>query len=455
MSLTAQVSSTLSTTLSQTPSTSNFSVPVASTSASSSNTSIIDTTVSTTSTISSSISSTYQSTSVSSPSASASSSGPSSNSTISSGSTTSSSSTTGSDSTTQLATGITSFTDLPPFTVPTVTLMAGPEETREAVKVAPFLWYLWQKKSSLQDQEHKQEYIDDVKKSRDDFASSISEVDLLTDTLKDIGDELDKQGDERTSSAQSSASSASSTSSSSSISSSCTTTITKTWESVVCTVTATPSANKKRQDQTCTTQVYSTVTGCSVIGSTTTSTTTITPGTTPIPQCSFESCGTGSTCPNKRRGLEKRLPRRVSQPEANAWAGPENYGGNNQDFMAGEVGLTYTNQDSVNQGVNLVEGTTSKIIPFFNPPGSLAVLGLYGCTSVIAVSKRGAWVSHMWEVPSFTSASGNPTPPTDLQQLDIFRQQVLMALHSGSGSDHILGLAQLSVPHKQNNILFN
>ncbi|KAI8945111.1 hypothetical protein F4801DRAFT_594424 [Xylaria longipes] len=254
--------------------------------------------------------------------------------------------------------------DLPPFTVPTVTLMAGPEETREAVKVVPFLWYLWQKKSSLQDQEHKQEYIDD--------ASSISEVDLLTDTLKDIGDELDKQGDERTSSAQSSASSASSTSSSSSISSSCTTTITKTWESVVCTVTATPSANKKRQDQTCTTQVYSTVTGCSVIGSTTTSTTTITPGTTPIPQCNFESCGTGSTCPNKRpRSQRMGWPRELRRKQS----------------------------------------------------------GFHGGR---AVSKRGAWVSHMWEVPSFTSASGNPTPPTDLQQLDIFRQQVLMALHSGS-----------------------
>ncbi|KAI0532880.1 hypothetical protein GGR58DRAFT_488740 [Xylaria digitata] len=49
----------------------------------------------------------------------------------------------------------------------------------------------------------------------------------------------------------------------------------------------------------------------------------------------------------------------------------------------------------------------------------------------------------MWEAPGFTPAWNDPAPPTDLQQLDIFRQQVLMALHLGSGSNHIFGLAEL------------
>lgn len=80
-----------------------------------------------------------------------------------------------SDSTTTWGNKLSSYTDLPPFTVPTGTITTGPEETSEAVKAAPILWYLWQKKSLLQDEDHKQEYIDDVKKSRDNFvAYSIS-----------------------------------------------------------------------------------------------------------------------------------------------------------------------------------------------------------------------------------------------------------------------------------------
>lgn len=413
------------------------------------------------------------------------------------GLTTSSGSSTTSTSTTISGNEIPSYTDLPPFTVPTVALTAGPEETTEAIKAAPVLWYLWQKKSLLQDEEHKQEYIDDVKKSRDNFVAlfnqfhikplskpecqrtslakrslisgiidtltsaadliscgvdvlnnlvdsvqkvepPMSVVDLLTNTLKDIGDELEKEDDEPTSSTSSSASSTKS-------SSSCTTTFTKTWESVLCTVTATPSANHKRQDQPCTTHVYSTVTGCSAVGLTVTSTTTTTPGTKPTPQCSFESCGTGSTCPNQKRGLEKRLPQRDTQPEANSWVGPENYKGNIQDFMAGEVGLLYRAVDDnpLNRAVQLGPGTTSELIRFNESPSSLALSGLYGCTSLIAVSKRGAWVSHMWEAPSFTYSYFDPAPPTDLEQLDIFRQQVLNALHSGNGNYHQVALAQL------------
>ncbi|RYP73619.1 hypothetical protein DL771_003507 [Monosporascus sp. 5C6A] len=397
-------------------------------------------------------------------------------------------------STTESTTEIPSFTELPTYTAPTQTLTGGPEETSEAAKAAPILWYLWQRRADLQDEAKKQEYIDDVEESRDEFVALFNQfsvkpppkpecqqtalkrslisgildtfasaaellscgvevlnnlvdtvqaldppiptIEILTDTLKDIADELEKQDDEPTS-----------TTTATTSSTSCTQTITETWESVFCTVTASLSANGKRQDQPCTTLVYSTVTGCSVVGSTVTSTTTTTPTSTPIPQCAFESCGDGSsTCSVKERDLSKRRPDRVTQPDTNTWAGPENYGGNNQDFMAGEVGLAYQSPDNNNQGVILDGGLTSNFVGFYGNPASLAVSGLYGCTSVIAVSKRGAWVSHIWEVPLFTHRWDDQNPPTDLEQRDIFQNQVLTPLHAGTSVNHVFGLAQMRDP---------
>ncbi|KAK2591259.1 hypothetical protein QQS21_011040 [Conoideocrella luteorostrata] len=46
---------------------------------------------------------------------------------------------------------------------------------------------------------------------------------------------------------------------------------------------------------------------------------------------------------------------------------------------------------------------SSGYILFGNKAHSLVVHGLYGCTSVIAVSRRGAWANHIWENPIFGS----------------------------------------------------
>lgn len=43
------------------------------------------------------------------------------------------------------------------------------------------------------------------------------------------------------------------------------------------------------------------------------------------------------------------------------------------------------------------ELTTTNYINFEHRVQSLAVQSLYGCTSVVVVSKRGAWASHIWE----------------------------------------------------------
>ncbi|KAI0908740.1 hypothetical protein F4823DRAFT_563535 [Ustulina deusta] len=416
---------------------------------------------------------------------------------------TSSTSTTNSASTAST----TSSTDFPSFTVPTETLLSAPAETSEAVAIAPVFLYLWSERLLVQDEEHKQYYIKNVKKSRhstkalfgrfkdqppakpeckkkslnkrslisgildafkgvadliscavdvldnlvdavDNIHPPIPEIELLTDTLKDLGNEINKRGDEHPTSASSYASSSTPSPSSSS----CTTVITKTWESILCTVTETSSANRKLRDEGCTTEVYSTVTGYSVVASTITSTTTITPGPTPnSSQCRFDACGPGLSCSQNKRELERRFPPRLSEPEPDTWCGPKNYGGNNQNFMAGEVRMAYENtEQEYHRGVKLEVGTTSNNVLFSGKPGSLAVSGLYGCTSVIAISRRGAWISHFWEVPSFTHSRDDPSPPTDLQQLETFRQQVLAALHTGDTIDHLYGLAELRVTRDSN-----
>ncbi|KAI0867189.1 hypothetical protein GGS24DRAFT_495508 [Hypoxylon argillaceum] len=114
--------------------------------------------------------------------------------------------------------------------------------------------------------------------------------------------------------------------------------------------------------------------------------------------------------------------------------------------MAGEVGLAYDPAGyPFSEKVKLDIGPTSNFVAFYDQPISLSVAGLYGCTSVIAVSNRGAWVGHMWEVPGFTHLDSDPSPPTPLEQLATFRQDVLKPLHTRTGPYNDFGLAQLRV----------
>lgn len=99
--------------------------------------------------------------------------------------------------------------------------------------------------------------------------------------------------------------------------------------------------------------------------------------------------------------------------------------------------------DIHNRYVNLTEGTTSNYTRFAGYTGSVPVAGLFGCTSVIAISKRGAGISHHWEVPSFAPSWMDFWPPADLEQQEIFRQEVLLSFHRGKGSDHVFELSEL------------
>jgi len=72
-----------------------------------------------------------------------------------------------------------------------------------------------------------------------------------------------------------------------------------------------------------------------------------------------------------------------------------------------EVKLAYDNAEtSVDLGLDVDEpqgrarGTYNYVV-FGNKVQTLAVKGLFGCTSVFVMSRKGAWMSHFWQGPSF------------------------------------------------------
>jgi hypothetical protein len=90
-----------------------------------------------------------------------------------------------------------------------------------------------------------------------------------------------------------------------------------------------------------------------------------------------------------------------------------NIPGENSDGVAETYGEVKTNANT--QTVELADGpvpgnavarqgvSSSKYTAFDEAEHNILVGGLEGCTSVIVVSRKGAWASHFWERPSFTS----------------------------------------------------
>ncbi|KAI0202358.1 hypothetical protein F4808DRAFT_421278 [Astrocystis sublimbata] len=226
--------------------------------------------------------------------------------------------------------------------------------------------------------------------------------------------------------------------------------MTVTWESVFCTVTATSTADaasNQRRDEGCSTRVFSTITACSVTASTFTSTTTVLPSQTARPGCGPNTCGNGKTCGVKQH-LGKRAVPRTTEPGICHWAGPESYA-NPADFMAseGNLGSSRAMGTENSKIVPLPEDgkTSSEVVGFFDKPVSLAVPHLVGCTSIIVVSRKGAWANHIWELPVFRPEEDDESgaikyalPGTldfteddfpAMQQLAFFKTEALDKLH--------------------------
>ncbi|KAK1995238.1 hypothetical protein LX36DRAFT_692716 [Colletotrichum falcatum] len=178
-----------------------------------------------------------------------------------------------------------------------------------------------------------------------------------------------------------------------STSSSCTVTITATHRSVFCSVTKGNSAAPS-----CSTTAYTTATECSALGKTAAVTTTVTP--TPIvPLCGPETCG-GQVCPKEETAPPKSpaaraLPKR-GNPALGRWPDPADYP-NHEGFIADQIdGIAQGTASKPRYNPKLVKHfdnwpISAAWVPFKGDVEALALQGLYGCTSIILVSRRGAW----------------------------------------------------------------
>ncbi|KAF4848501.1 hypothetical protein CGCSCA4_v004960 [Colletotrichum siamense] len=225
--------------------------------------------------------------------------------------------------------------------------------------------------------------------------------------------------------------------------SSCTTTVTATRQSVFCSVTVTSitsgsGGNARRDAQAaatnCVTSAYTTVTGCSATPAATTVTRTSTANRSYPTRllCRPDTCGggDGSSCskPLDRSSSSQELTRRTADLEKRGqtvdgeWPDPEDYEGDRSKFMVAQmaeirdwqmvgrhrgpdVNGLYEPQ-YVQHGAAAIVGpqfggmVTSKYVLFGKDVASIALEKLYGCSSIIVLSQRGAFVNHIWE-PQF------------------------------------------------------
>jgi hypothetical protein len=132
----------------------------------------------------------------------------------------------------------------------------------------------------------------------------------------------------------------------------------------------------------------------------TTSTLTSITSTSSTELCSYSSdCG----------GLLYSLEEARSLPELALPAlfkremrGPENYGGDVTTFFLTEL----LNARASGQLLNYrTTSAAAKLRYFRDQDLTTGVLGLFGCTSIIVISKGAVWVSHWWENPVFISQS--------------------------------------------------
>lgn len=263
-----------------------------------------------------------------------------------------------------------------------------------------------------------------VEKLTDDFTQAVIEMDStvlddlendikrltddLTTDLEDLIQDVDNEDDNQSSSS-SKAESSSTRSSSFSSCSGGSTTATQTWVGTACLVTSGAPASATPACATNTTSIVITTsfTDCPFSFTTTTSTSVTTTVTASANvYCDVNNCA-NSGCPAAAAGkqgiFEKRdPPTRQTEPPQGVWADASNYGGDTDAFFRGEVALAYTQGNGLSISYNNANRpSTSTFAPFENDTNTVALAGLYGCTSVVVVSQLGVWVSHLYEVPSF------------------------------------------------------
>lgn len=97
--------------------------------------------------------------------------------------------------------------------------------------------------------------------------------------------------------------------------------------------------------------------------------------------------------------------------------------------------------------LNIHAGRSTGIIHVLeNKKKDAAVHGLFGCTSVVVVSKVGVWISHFWQVPSFRADLANYNRARTGPDIANFDEQVIQEMQDGG--PNIPGLKPLTAPRE-------
>ncbi|KAI7216943.1 hypothetical protein KC333_g4553 [Hortaea werneckii] len=259
----------------------------------------------------------------------------------------------------------------------------------------------------------------------DEVTSQLEDLTNLTDELENKEDEEDDDDDDDDSSTTSSQTSTESsiTSSTSSSTSSCSsgTSVTEDYF-----VTCSPTVISSTTTHTCETST-STVSGCSV--SATATTTTI--SSSAHPQCAQTGCSactettlpkqtapcidcvttvSGRAYPAEQTSIPEGadgitslddLANNTSSKRKRTLATPADFNGDYLDFFTAQ--LQDPSLVNVPHRLAGTGGSSSALIQLYlDYPFSMTVQGLYGCTSIILISRRGVYMSHLFENPGFT-----------------------------------------------------
>ncbi|WQF86722.1 hypothetical protein CDEST_11736 [Colletotrichum destructivum] len=264
---------------------------------------------------------------------------------------------------------------------------------------------------------------DDKKDDKDGGEDDGKDDDKEVGKDHDKEDSNDEDDDDKKSSKANAATSTTSTSS-------CIVTVTATHQTVFCSITRSVNDGTHTYTDaktTCLTSAYTTITSCNVLNSVATVTTTRTSDRRPSDPLCGPGCGNGACQaiqppglaaadaarpqkPERRSAGPKLLSR--GEPSRGEWRDPSDYPGGHHEFMQMEFdymrrrmnfGLSHHNPKLVLDGPpmpNERESLTtvrSNWVLFQDKVETLAIEGLVGCTVVLVISDRGAWMGKFYE----------------------------------------------------------
>ncbi|KKA18785.1 Uncharacterized protein T310_7252 [Rasamsonia emersonii CBS 393.64] len=352
----------------------------------------------------------------------------------------------------------------PSYEAPTTTI-TGAAATSQAANLSGLFFALYANRQYITDPERKAEYVNDVKKTQDETLAlfhslsvqppadpacshtkikrslisgltdligdvskliscatevvgnlvnaveasepSLPEIELLTDTLNDIGQDL--QNAEKNPTNSPSQSEASSTRASSSCTAS--TAVPRCTETISLSTSFFSGATVSSTVETITTTACTTITACDASATTTTttvSTSTSSGGIVCATDCAACSSPIPTTKARRGQPLEER-----TLPDPDWFDSKDQYVMDQiESFDGVKIELEHRHSGKLSSAVTSSWLTT---------PEKLYVTGLFGCTSVVIISEAGVWFSHFWESPSFEG--------DDAQ----FESQVIDAIKSGDG----------------------